>query len=689
MAEARLQDDKDVESDVSIDDVEEESVTSVFVLQGKYFSISKQNQETIQMLSDQIREALPDTGQRTTDMEKIIDRVQNLMVTNFRGIERPKRLKDKAKSLRTTIRKRITEMNNRIRTLVEIKDPTGDGVDEMITVLNEAAVELQRLLIDEAATTLILRRDMTSEETVGDVLKRKGRIDTSNELIQQAREWVRKFGPGDNTPRGQLSVLGSAGVPEGDAEYDVSIARHTEEDDQVERAARQEVVQPVQREVSPEPSKRPVTTSTPHDPNAPLPSPQTIPRIGRTVSFAGVGIENEPQEGETPPRTRTRDPAVPKPVLRAHEEQYLKIQSQSQTELPLVPDDLTRSGSTAYYTASDQTLKSAVHEDEDNAFTQAIKNLSNNLVIQYNQPSANEKIPKFDGDYTKWNAFWQAFTVLVDKNPKIPVISKLNKLNQAVEGEAAMIISMFEFDEESYELAKMALITEYGDPALCANKMLRDLQNLDRVKANDLEGLRNLHVTSKQLVLRLQRLYPTILDQPILVSSTIENKMSPECLYEWEKENTKRKRESSLPPPHKHIQWILNWLGDYIQTNKRSTLKMHMGDEKKKGSNGGKNGGSGGAIPKSLNNFYLMAEQKAQSEQSDQCIFCSGNHFAGKCRKTLSANTAIEKARKAKVCLNCLKSGHFARECQANGCKEDGCNGKHHAKLHGGNFRSK
>ena len=78
--------------------------------------------------------------------------------------------------------------------------------------------------------------------------------------------------------------------------------------------------------------------------------------------------------------------------------------------------------------------------------------------------------------------------------PRYWLFSKLNKLNQAVEGEAAAVISMFEFDEESYELAKMALINEYGDPALCANKMLRDIQNLDRVKGNDIEGLRNLHI---------------------------------------------------------------------------------------------------------------------------------------------------------------------------------------------------
>ena len=407
MAEATLQGDEDVEGGVSTD---EEFVTSVYMLEGKYFSISKESQETIQMLSDQLREALPDTGQRTTDMESIIDRVQALMSTNFRDIKGAKHLKDKVKSLRTTLRKRITEMNNKILPMIEIRDPTGDGVEEMISALNEAVVELQRLLIDEAATTLILRRDMTSEETIGDVLKRKDRVDAG---------------------------------------------------------------------------------------------------------------ENAPRTGETAPRLRIRDPAGPKPTLRGHEEQYFRLQSQSQTELPLVPDDLTGAESTEYYTANDQTLKSTAHEDGDNAFTQAIKNLSNNLVIQYNQPSANEKVPKFDGDYTKWNAFWQAFTVLVDKNPKVPVISKLNKLNQAVEGEAAMVISMFEFDEESYELAKMALINEYGDPALCANKMLRDLQNLDRVKANDIEGLRNLHVRSKQLVLRLQRLYLTILDQPSLRLSRI------------------------------------------------------------------------------------------------------------------------------------------------------------------------
>ena len=126
----------------------------------------------------------------------------------------------------------------------------------------------------------------------------------------------------------------------------------------------------------------------------------------------------------------------------------------------------------------------SVHSKDDGPFTQAIKNLSNNLAIQYAQPSPNKKVPKFDGDYTKTECFfWQAFTVLVDRKPKLPTVTKLNRLNMAVEGEARQIISMFEFDEDSYELAKMALIAEYGDPVLGANKMLKDLQNMERIKA--------------------------------------------------------------------------------------------------------------------------------------------------------------------------------------------------------------
>ena len=217
--EAELQGDEDVETG-GFSTEEDEFVSSVYLLEGKIFSISKDSQESMRMLADQIREALPDTGQRATDMERIVDLVQTLMTTNFRDIKGAKKFKDKVKGPRTNRRHKITELSQRILPMVEVRDPAGNDIAAMISALNEATVELQRLMTDEAALTLILRRDMKQEETIVDVARRKERIDVANSLIQQARG---NFGPGEGSPGGKLQVLGSAGVTEIDVDYDTSV----------------------------------------------------------------------------------------------------------------------------------------------------------------------------------------------------------------------------------------------------------------------------------------------------------------------------------------------------------------------------------------------------------------------------------------------------------------------------------
>ena len=236
-------------------------------------------------------------------MERIVDRVQTLMSTNFRDIKGAKKLKDEVKGLRTNLRRRITELSQMILPMVEVQDPARDDVEAMISALNETTVELQRLMTDEAALTLILRRDMATDETIVDVARRKDRIEVANNLIQQARVWVSKFGLGESSPRDRLQVLGSAAVTDVDVQYDTSVAKLTEVNDQEEQIMRQEIQEPAQLVVSPEPSKRPVVTSTPHNQNAPPMSPQAITRIGRTVSFRvdGIADENALSEGEAAP----------------------------------------------------------------------------------------------------------------------------------------------------------------------------------------------------------------------------------------------------------------------------------------------------------------------------------------------------------------------------------------------------
>ena len=54
----------------------------------------------------------------------------------------------------------------------------------------------------------------------------------ANSLIQQARVWVNEYGPGEGNPGGKLLVLGSEDVAEVDEDYDTSVAKLKEVDEQ-------------------------------------------------------------------------------------------------------------------------------------------------------------------------------------------------------------------------------------------------------------------------------------------------------------------------------------------------------------------------------------------------------------------------------------------------------------------------
>ena len=117
---------------------EDEFVSSVYLLGGKMFLISKEGQEAIDAPTGQLKEALPDTGQRATNMERIVDRVQTLMATNFRDIKSTKKLRDKVKGLRTNPRPRIMELSSKILPMLEERSPAREDVADMINTLNDS-----------------------------------------------------------------------------------------------------------------------------------------------------------------------------------------------------------------------------------------------------------------------------------------------------------------------------------------------------------------------------------------------------------------------------------------------------------------------------------------------------------------------------------------------------------------------
>ena len=73
-------------------------------------------------------------------------------------------------------------------------------------------------------------------------------------------------------------------------------------------------------------------------------------------------------------------------------------------------------------------------------------------------------LPKFRGDVTKWNTFWDSFQSAVHRNEGISNIDKFNYLNSVLEGAAARAIQGLTLTEANYSAAVKLLQERFGRP---------------------------------------------------------------------------------------------------------------------------------------------------------------------------------------------------------------------------------
>ena len=144
----------------------EETPEKFYILEGKRFIISDAK-EAQEALMDAINEVEIEGTDEETLIPKIVERVKILMDTHYGRIKRESKLRDKAIQLRGQIRRRITEILNRISDMVD-SDPTSEEAATRARRLNSETVELQRLTLDEAALTRHLELNEGTERKSND-----------------------------------------------------------------------------------------------------------------------------------------------------------------------------------------------------------------------------------------------------------------------------------------------------------------------------------------------------------------------------------------------------------------------------------------------------------------------------------------------------------------------------------------
>ena len=73
------------------------------------------------------------------------------------------------------------------------------------------------------------------------------------------------------------------------------------------------------------------------------------------------------------------------------------------------------------------------------------------------------ELPKFSGELTDWQSFWDRFEALVNQSD-LPVISKFSYLQSLLQGEALSVIQGLPFTTANYEVACDLLKERFGRP---------------------------------------------------------------------------------------------------------------------------------------------------------------------------------------------------------------------------------
>jgi hypothetical protein len=271
-------------------------------------------------------------------------------------------------------------------------------------------------------------------------------------------------------------------------------------------------------------------------------------------------------------------------------------------------------------------------------------------------------LPKFNGHYTEWTAFYDSFKSIIHENRNITAIEKFHYLRGCLLDDARRTIDALPIAARSYETAWTLLVDRYQNKRLITQQHMHELFNLQAVSNKSANSLRSLldgvntHLAAlRSLTINTESWDPVLI---YLVSSKIDfaTKRDWETTLKSNELPTFEEFRAFLTQRCLTLQSI-----QYNPINQNSKV-IH--------------------VPKTntQNNKNFSIQQ---SYPNNNCPKCKQSHSLYQCEEFLNLpiNNRIDEVKRLKVCFNCLRPSHDAKSCRSNStCKN--CANKHHTLLH-------
>ena len=271
-------------------------------------------------------------------------------------------------------------------------------------------------------------------------------------------------------------------------------------------------------------------------------------------------------------------------------------------------------------------------------------------------------IPTFNGDMITWRTFWEQFDVSVHSRSDISKPEKLVYLRQSLRsGSAKNVIEGLSKTSDDYDEAIECLTKRYDRPRLIHQAHVKTILDIPPLKTGSGKELRHLHDVAQQHLRALK----TMECEPSgpFVTSVLELKLDSRTMFEWQRHTS----TSTGIPPYSELLSFINLRAQAAEHSTSTVNKTNPGEERK--------------------NHKILPAHPANIKVEDTgiCVACKNatTHPLYSCTKfrSLSRDGKMAIVKENNLCHNCLRPGHFVRQCKSlHKCHE--CQRPHHSLLH-------
>ncbi|XP_038106731.1 uncharacterized protein LOC119766322 [Culex quinquefasciatus] len=266
------------------------------------------------------------------------------------------------------------------------------------------------------------------------------------------------------------------------------------------------------------------------------------------------------------------------------------------------------------------------------------------------------KLPDFFGEYEEWTEFRDIFKSLIHANMQLTAIQKLHYLRSSCKGHASRHIAGLELNADNYEIAWNILWDRYENKTYLVKQHLSAMFRIPSLRKESAANLSDLADEFNRHVGILDKLESADAHWNSLLVERLSSLLDEKSRMEWESEC-----KDKVAPTYQELL-------DFI--HKRSRLLRLCKPNLESSSS------------QSKPTKAKQSSSHVASEHVLKCVQCKQAHQLIECEAflQLSPKQRLELAKKKRLCINCLKGGHMAKECKRGNCRT--CAKKHHTLLH-------